>query len=550
LIKRTRKIVAVAGGAAVLIGLLPAAPASAADEYGYGGGIQWTPCEGSPEVDCASVTVPVDWSRPYGETIKIAVARRKATDASARLGSLMINPGGPGGDGAGLVKFVPKLFSDEVHRRYDIVGFDPRGVGESNPVMCSTTTAAPADVTTEAEFTSLRKWNRDHAANCREHTGKVYDFLDTVSVAHDMDAIRSGLGERKLNFLGISYGTLMGQQYAELYPRRVGRFVVDSNMDHSLDTFGFVRTEATAAEEMFDQFVAWCDRTAGCALHGSDVRALHHNLMARIERGEIVYDLPDGGKYVLTVMDYLGSIHGAGYGPNWYFLAESMVELRDWPSGGSPAAAAQKLRAVLTLSATAHTGRLAPRSGAAAALAKAAATTEPEETYPDPFQAILCQDWGLPIRGFQDVQRLKRVQERAAPDMTLSVIGWGAALACVGLENRVRNPQHRLRIRGADPFLFVNSRYDPATAYEWGVAAAQQARQTLLTYDGWGHFAYDKSPCVVETTDRYLTTGRLPRPNTHCAAVEPAPPTAPETRTPDGVPLPTGPRPGVPGFQN
>jgi TAP-like protein len=340
----------------------------------------------------------------------------------------------------------------------------------------------------------------------------------------------------------------MGQQYAELFARRVGRFVLDSNMDHSLDTRGFLRTEATAAEELFDEYVAWCARTPGCALHGTDVRALHHQLYAKIQRGEIVIPTPSGG-WVFTVMDYLSMILSSGYGPSWYSLAEAMVELRDWGTDPSVASrGAPRLQAALAVAGKATVGRLAPRRRAAAAAADPA--PGPVEPYPDPFAAIFCQDWRLPMRDIGDVRRMKELQERAAPDMHLSVIGWTSALGCAGLEDRVRNPQHTLRIRGADPMLFVNSRYDPATGYEWGVAAARQARQTLLTYDGWGHFAYGKSPCVVDKTDDYLFTGQVPAPGTHCPAVEPPAPDAPAARDarPSGVPIPIGPRPEVPGY--
>jgi pimeloyl-ACP methyl ester carboxylesterase len=494
-VNRTGRRVTVAfAGAVTLVSLLPGAAVAAPTPDGAGAvpPIAWAPCADAPDVDCGTVTVPIDWSRKNGPTIQIALARRRATDPAARIGTLVMDPGGPGGPGAQTVK-RGQLFSDELHRHYDVVGFDPRGVGESSPVLCEETTFPAFDEPkNQAQFEELRAFNRAWVDNCRRTTGPLYDFVDTNSVARDMDVIRAGLGEKRLNYLGISYGTLMGTAYAELFPQRVGRFVLDSNMDHSVrTTWGFVSTESRGAEENFDQFVAWCDRSEQCIQHGRDVRAIHHEILKKAESGELVVPTPDGD-LVVTPLRYLSEINGAFYGPDWRYISE-LIDLLESVGAGVP--------------------KQAPAGAFAVSV---------QELVHDPFTAVFCEDWRLPVHSYAELKALRVASEvLVAPDMQVSPLGWGATLGCIGLEDRVRNPQHDLRIKGVDSLLMVNSRYDPATPWQWATNAASQAKAPLLRYDGWGHFAYEKSPCVSGKTDAFLITGKLPARGASCPAVEP-----------------------------
>jgi pimeloyl-ACP methyl ester carboxylesterase len=483
--------------------------------------VSWQPCPDqppeAPPVDCATVTVPLDWSKPRGATIGIAIARQKATDPSARIGSILVDPGGPGGSGVEWVKSGP-IFSAEVHRRFDVVGFDPRGVGGSHPVLCGSdieTEQVPAVPRTRAEYDQLTTHNRALGESCRRLTGPVFDFVDTLSVARDMDAIRAALGERRLNYYGVSYGTLMGQQYAELFPGRIRTMVLDSNMDHSLGTaWQFLRTEATSAQENFDQFVAWCGRTAACALHGRDVRKVFADLLARADRGELT--LP-GTDQKLDQFTLLSFTNGAFYGPGWQFLAEFLAEL-----AGAPANPAVTQRAKAAL---------------------AAGYGEPVE---DAFSTVFCEDWRLPVRSFAELDLYRRALSYVAPDMKLSPLGWSATTSCQGWPATVRNPQHRLEVHGAPPILMLNSRYDPATPYEWATAAAGQMGAVLLTYDGWGHGSYFKgSTCVTGATDTYFITGKTPKRGTHCPGVEP--PIVPTASVAGPAPAPF-PLPGRPAW--
>jgi len=230
--------------------------------------IEWQPCAG--EAQCGSLTLPVDWDHPGGATFQLAVARRPATDPAARVGTLIFGPGGPGDSGVDRI-LDPGRFSDDIRRHFDIVSFDPRGVQRSNPIVCPDQPAAPGPVIADqADFDRVRADNLARWQQCRTLTGPIFDHADTASTVRDLDALRAALGERKLTFHGSSYGTLLGEEYAERYPGRVRAVLLESVMDHSLGTAAFLRTQAWALQDSFDAFVDWCDRNDAC---GPDVRA-------------------------------------------------------------------------------------------------------------------------------------------------------------------------------------------------------------------------------------------------------------------------------------
>ncbi|MGM1062773.1 alpha/beta fold hydrolase [Saccharothrix sp. Mg75] len=479
--------------------------------------IEWAPCPEIAEVECGTLSLPIDWAKPRGERFDLAVARRKALDPDRRLGVLVINPGGPGGSGVDFALGADDYFSPEVRQRFDIIGFDPRGVARSQPVKCSFDLAvnAPSPYPTDqAGFDALAAHNRELAADCRARSGPIYDHADTLSVVKDVDALRKSLGERKINYYGISYGTLIGQQYAEEFGRNTRSMVIDSNMDHSLGTWRFNETEAVTAEDSFTEFVKWCGRTESCALHGRDVPAFWDGLLARADRGEVTD--PDDPTYVVSARDVIRVAFSAFYGPDWAPLAEFLVRL----AAGEPTPGVS-LRAV--------------RPAAA------------QETVENPFPAVFCQDWAMRVKDYREFSALVAHADRLAPHMRGGSLGHSAIAACVGLPGKVANPQHRLRIEDSPKILMSNALHDPATAYEWAVNANRQSRDktVLLTYEGWGHGVYDRSACTRDAADRYLISLKTPRPGARCAAVEPPGQTAVSL---GATPLPTGPAPGVPGW--
>ncbi|WP_242907690.1 alpha/beta hydrolase [Actinomadura terrae] len=472
--------------------------------------IAWTKCGDDGKAECATLRLPVDWARPDGPSFGLAIARRKAKDPDARVGTLVFGPGGPGDSG---VQRVTKLkggidrFSERLQNRFDIVSFDPRGIGGSHPVTCSADllAARPSPVIkSQKEFDATLAYNKRLREDCRMRTGSLYDHADTLSTVRDVDAIRAALGEAQLNFHGSSYGTLLGEMYAETFPKRFRTMVLESVDDHSLrDTRRFLNSEMAAAQDSFDQFVAWCDRTTDCALHGRDVRwcdrttdcALHgrdvravwRGLRERAARGTLPDPQSPGSalpEFALVVVAYK-----AFYGPDWAELASKLAALDATPNA-SPGASRTTRRA------------------------------EPQPTGTDPFTAQFCSDWSLPVRGYGEYAKIIRGTEKIAPDMNQARPVM-AVSACLGWPGPVNNPQHRLRVKGSAPILLTNAVHDPATPYSWARSVARQLGKagTLLTYEGSGHGSYNRGPCMQDKIDQYLITGQRPAQGTTCPAV-------------------------------
>src|SRR4051794_17247945 len=254
-------------------------------------GLTWKPCPGDAAARCATLSVPVDWSGPYSAKVNLAVAMEPATDRAHRIGSLIVNPGGPGVSGYDFALGAASFFSPAVRARFDIVGYDPRGVGRSNPIRCDAALIAAAPtplITNQAQYDATVAYNRKRDADCRRRSGPVYDHADTLSGVRDLEALRAALGEPKISFYGASYGTLLGAQYAQAYPDRVRALVLDSVMDHSAGLDEFLGTETDAVQDMFGQFVAWCAADATCPLRGRDVRAVWDALLARAAAGTLI----------------------------------------------------------------------------------------------------------------------------------------------------------------------------------------------------------------------------------------------------------------------
>ncbi|WP_327090193.1 alpha/beta hydrolase [Nonomuraea sp. NBC_01738] len=448
--------------------------------------ITWAPCEEEPSAECGKLTVPVDWSKPTGPTIDLAVARRKATDPAARVGSLVINPGGPGGSGVEAVYGAPGSYTEELQRRFDMVGFDPRGVGRSNPVICSAPVynqMPQVVMKSQADFDAWDTFTKKLHADCRAKTGPVYDHVDSISVARDMDALRAALGEQKLTYYGISYGTLIGQMYAELYPNRIRALALDSNMDHSLGVKGFFATEALAIEDGFDQFVGWCDQDPSCVLNGRDIRALWKDLREKAKRGELKYP---GTDIPMTEIQVIYQAALGNEGPDWRLLSEMINAMAGGP---------------LPEWVPPIPGR-GPVEGDVAYLPT----------------RILCQDYNLKVRDYQEYADLMRTAGILAPDTRYHPYPTDDLPICLN-SGTPANPPHSLRYTGDAPLLLGSSIHDPATPWIWSANAARQlgSKAVLLTYEGWGHRIYGKDKCQTDIIDNYLISLDVPPQGTRCA---------------------------------
>lgn len=414
--------------------------------------ITWAPCQDNPEGECGTLSVPLDWSRPNGRRIDLAVGRHLATDPARRLGVLLVDPGGPGGSAAAFA--LSGLFSPELRARFDIVGIDSRGTGNSLAIRCADLMTGQPSIypSDETGFTALLRHNQGVLEKCRERSGPIFDHADSASVAQDMDAARRALGERQISYLGLSYGTMFGQLYAEKFGHRVRAMVLDSVVDHSVDSWRFMGDRAAAVDDSFVEFARWCDRTVSCALHGQDVLAAWEAALVRAD-GDL------GGRQRL-----IDSAYGALGGPDWAWLAD----------------------------------RIAGTTGLAA--------LDFEPNYESVRLATVCQDFSLRIKNFQQYSRLRAEELRRSPIMRGSFIGHDEATACAGVAGRPANPPHRLDISDAPKILVLSARHDPVTPYAWAVNIHRQAPRntTLLTYEGWGHVAYPRSACTRGGVDNYL----------------------------------------------
>ncbi|MEH1124161.1 alpha/beta hydrolase [Micromonospora sp. CPCC 206061] len=418
-------------------------------------------------VKCATLRLPVDWAKPRGATFELWVARRPARNADQRVGTLVFGPGGPGDSGVERIRRGNR-FSGEILDKFDTVSFDPRGVARSGGPRCSpdpTVPKPPMLLTGQGDFDATIAYNRALWDACR-HTSPVFDHADTLSTVRDLDALRRALGESKLTFHGSSYGTLLGVQYAERYPGRVRAIVLESVFDHSLDLRTFVRAQAITLQDSFDEFVAWCDRSTDCVLHGQNVRGVWADVLARADRGE--------------------------YAPYTSFdvaaIPIGVLARPDWP---------RYARAIQSLS-----------NGTAVPAAIPPLTT-----------AVFCNDWPVPLRSYEEYAELVDTAAAVAPDVRYGG-GLVAVVSCLGWPAPVRNPIRVPRVRTNTPLLLLNALHDPRTGYEWATHVAAQLGKhgRLVTYEGWGHGAYGSTPCTTAAVDRYLINLAIPAPGTRCPA--------------------------------
>ncbi|MFI5892649.1 alpha/beta hydrolase [Actinoplanes sp. NPDC051513] len=453
--------------------------------------VEWKACPEDAKVECGTMRVPADWANPLGPTVMLTIARRPALDPAERIGTLVVNPGGPGGSAVNFTFDAPTFFSEELRKHFDIVGMDPRGVGRSTPILCSQDlvdeTPSPL-VGDEREFAALIDYNRRLAADCRARTGPVFGHVDTLSVVRDVDALRAALGEEKISFYGASYGSLMGEQYAEQYPDRLRALVLDGVMDHSVSVGTFLVQETDAAQDSFDEFVAWCARDQTCVLRGQDIPALWAGLVERAAAGTL--ENPYARPEKLRVSDLTTAAFAAFYQPEWYSFA---YYLKD-----------------------------------AAGLAVTARKAPPPEVdiVDHSFPPVICSDWYLPITGFPDLRRRLAILRARAPQMLASPLAINSVAACLGWPSAPPNPQKPFAPSpGMPPVLLIGSEHDPATTYIWAERMARQLGPlaSLVTYEGWGHVVYDHSTCVSGAADAYLIGLTRPADGTICPAVEPKP---------------------------
>jgi pimeloyl-ACP methyl ester carboxylesterase len=460
-----------------LVALLAAlAPTASAHRPRYT--VDWAPCARSSHAQCGTLEVPVDWSRLRGQKVSLAVARRPASDPSRRIGTLFFNPGGPGDGAVSYIAQAEAIFSPAVLARFDLAGMDPRGTLGSHQISCEDRPVVKPETNlwprSEQEFNAMLANNRAVGSACLRETGELMRHADTVDVARDHEALRLALHVRTVSWLGLSYGTQVAGNYANLYPHRTRAMVLDAALDHSLSEVEQVAGEMATAEDSFNRFVAWCPTSPDCALRGRDVAATFDRLVADADRRPIAVrgalrpvtgaDIRMGTKGLLRFK------RASIYGPqlSWAGLSKALK-----------AALAGDASAFVVAPAG------APQDGFYSLLANA------------------CLDYVVQVGTWAEMQQRIELGRQLAPHLQGASETW-QALLCANWPIPATNPPRPLDVRGV-PTLVVHAVHDPSLAYAWAHGlAAQIDGSHLLTRTGDGHTSYHTSPCARSAIDAYL----------------------------------------------
>ena len=456
--------------------------------------LTWSDC--GDNIECSTAKAPLDWESPATDEIELALSRQVAT-GDKRLGSLLVNPGGPGASGYDLVHdSVDFATSETLQASYDIVGFDPRGVGRSSAISCyddpSTLDAflydlTPGEIGSDEWVAALEKSGKDFVAECEKYTGDLLGFVDTVSAARDMDLLRAVLGDGKLNYLGYSYGTILGATYAELYPQKTGRLVLDGALDPESTSFDVTKTQAAGFESALRAFLDDCADQSDCAFTGSTdaamlkIRALLDRLDASPLRASDGRELNSAAMTTAIILPLYNE-------DTWQYLrqlftavlqgdAEYAFQLADAYNSrvdGEYVDNSLEARVAINCLDYGSEGDLAEWRVQADELATIAPVFGPQFAYGE----TLCKSWPFPPK-------------------------------------REYGPIHAA---GSADILVVGTTNDPATPYVWSQALAEQLDAGhLVTRKGEGHTGYNKgNECVDTTVDDYFVSGNVPETDPKC----------------------------------
>ncbi|WP_285488268.1 alpha/beta hydrolase [Amycolatopsis taiwanensis] len=457
---------------------------------------------GGKGLQCARLTVPLDYSKPDGDTVTIGVLRHKASDSTGRVGALVVNPGGPGASGMALAASLSTHFSgSELGQRFDLIGFDPRGVGASEPkVHCLTDRERDAQRAEDlgvdgspAGVAQQESAARDFAAKCAqrtEHGPEMLANLGTRDVARDMDVLRSALGEPKLTYLGYSYGTRIGYTYAQEFPGNVRAMVLDGAVDPSQDSLDEQIAQGAGFETAFNEFAAWCAARQDCVVGADPAEA--SQAFQNLARPLIDNPVPlrDGRK--LTYADAtLGTIQALYSQQLWQTLNTGLNDLR---SG---------------------------RGETLMALADMYNERDPGGRYSnnqDAFTAIRCVD-DPPVTDKTKILDAENRFEQVAPFLDDGRANGAALDSCAFWPVPNTLQPHEPKISGVPPVLVISTTNDPATPYQAGVNLAEAMNGALLTFEGTQHTAFlQGNQCVDTAGSAYLINNTLPPVGQRCAA--------------------------------
>ncbi len=461
--------------------------------------LTWRSCESSG-LTCASVTTPIDWAHPSAGTLKLAVIRH-ATTSPSRVGSLLVNPGGPGGSGYDFVAQSLSYFADKtLLDNYDIVGWDPRGVGKSSPITCLDGPAmdtflyavSPYPEGSDAWLQSRVPIEKSYAAACAKNSGPLLGHIDAESNARDMDLMRALLGDTKLNYLGFSYGTFFGAHYARLFPKNVGRMVLDGPVDPSITEPVDFTTQMGGFESAFRAYLTACLSGSSCPFSGTldDALAQARTLIAAV--GTEGLTIADGRTLDLSSLGTAIS-YPLYSQDSWPDLSTMFAQLKK----GDASAAFQF--------ADGYNGR--NNDG-----------TYSEEN--NVYTAALCLDGVFPDSLAGTRATMDSIAQ-AAPTIgaIFSYSDWvQVSIACQNWPYKSVLHPEKIAAKGAAPIMVVGTTNDPATPYTGAQSLASQLDSGfLVTRTGEGHTAYGSgNACIDSTVDAYLVRGTIPAKDPQC----------------------------------
>jgi pimeloyl-ACP methyl ester carboxylesterase len=478
--------------------------------------LNWYGCYDVAE--CATVRLPLDYDQPKGATTEIAVLRIKAKDQNRRIGSLFLNPGGPGGSGTEIALAAPMFLSPALLERFDIVGVDPRGIGASENLRCFPSVAAQtaaytglnvAFPYTRAEETAYIASAKKVGKGCSTYGRKIAGAMSTAEVARDMEVMRRAVGDRKLTYLGFSYGSALGQYYANMFPDRFRALVVDGVINPESWVGNYATEEviqddrlksADGAYKALREILKRCDRAGEerCAFAAGNP-GQNFETIARKLRAKPLVITDETGSYTITYADFVGGVLGSLYGT--YAGADVTALAADlWSLLTAPASAS---------AATAAKAKLVKRIRDARR--QAGGRDSPYDNGFEAYAGVACTDGRHPSFA-ESWPRKTAKSDRRAPYFGRA---WAwSTVTCADNAWTVRDEDAYtgpFRKRTTAPVLLVGSYWDPATNYSDAVGSTRLLPNSrLLSSDNWGHTAYGTGECATAAIDRYLLDGTLP----------------------------------------
>jgi len=452
--------------------------------------IAWTDCGGG--FQCGTLQVPLDYEHPDTRKISLAMARVRAKDQATRIGSLLMNPGGPGESGIEFLRSDVSSLSN-LNRRFDLVTWDPRGVAGSTPVTCVDGPQEDAYLAIDSvlddpqEKQAAIQADKDFAAGCQRRSGALLPFMDSGSTARDMDQIRQAVGDAQLTYLGFSYGTYIGQWYAHLFPTHVRALSLDGVVDPAVSANDSLLGQVVGFEENLKAFLADCRSRTSCGYgRTGDPGAKLNALMARLD----ATPLNVGSRQLTRSLAMTGLLVTLYDQSLWRYLDQGLTAAENGDGR------------ILLLLADAYNHRNA--DGTYSNLFNGA------------FHSTYCLDFPVP----SDIA----VYDRLGPAFVKASPLFGpwsqySNLQCAYWPVKPKNQQGPLTVSGAPPILLVGGTNDPATPYAEAQSVNRQIQgSVLLTRQGNGHTSYDSSACAHAAEDAYLINLTLPAAGATCSS--------------------------------